>query len=53
MRYTPIRFTKGTEVTAKGQAGKVVRHRTDALVEVKLPNGKVVLVESHDVKKKG
>jgi hypothetical protein len=53
MRYTPVRYTKDTPVTANGQDGKVVRHRTDALVEIKLPSGETITVESRDVEKKG
>jgi ribosomal protein L6P/L9E len=53
MRYVPVEHAKDTKVTVNGKEGTVKRHRVDDLVEVKLPNGRVVTVEARDVRKKG
>ena len=53
MRYVPVEYAKGTEVTVNGKTATVEHHRVDDLVKVKLANGKVEEVEARDVRKKG
>jgi uncharacterized membrane protein YfhO len=53
MRYVPVEYAKGAKVTVNGKTVTVERHRTDDLVRVKHPDGKVEEVEARDVRKKG